>query len=260
MDPILEPEHRELEEALLRAGREVGMSADLQAKTLAALGIATAGVALTSTAKASAWSSLTGKAGAVWGGVVGLVGVGGAVVALVVSQGSETDHSAASTTRPPVVTAQEISPAHPANKPGDTQPAAPVAVPVPAVDLDTLAAAEVSDQESGAPSRRDPGSDTRGDARSSVDTRASVLREELSHISKVEAALRAGAQGEALSLLAAYRTRFARPKLGLEAEVLTIQALYESGSVAAAQQRARSFLQRYPKSPLGARAKRYLRE
>jgi len=257
MEPILEPEHRELEEALLRAGREVGMSADLQAKTLAALGITTAGVALTSTAKASAWSSVTGKAGAVWGGVVGLVGVGGAVVAVVASQGPETDQFAPNAARPQIVNIQEISPADPSNAQGEGQAQldATVKGAVPASDpaADPLAAAEVSDQERGVPTRRD----TRSNG---GDSRSSVLREELSHISKVEAALRAGAQGEALSLLAVYRSRFTRPKLGLEAEVLTIQALYESGSVASAQQRARSFLQRYPKSPLGARAKRYLRE
>src|SRR6478609_440169 len=259
MDPILEPEHRELEEALLRAGREVGMSADLQAKTLTALGIATAGVALTTTAKASAWSSLTGKAGVVCGGVVGLVGVGGAVVALGLSQGPGADQSGSDATRSRAMDVRDSSQVPTVDTQGESEAQAKVPAPADAPTVDGLdpevldpAASEVSDPEAGSTVRRD--------VRGAGDSRTSVLREELSHISKVEAALRAGAQEEALSLLAAYRTRFARPKLGLEAEVLTIQALYESGSVAAAQQRARSFLQRHPKSPLGARAKRYLRE
>jgi hypothetical protein len=191
---------------------------------------------------------------------------------VVVSRAPEADHAGADGARPQLVQTQEARPTD-ASRPGNVVPVAPGSIvsptpgglvpttpgaaTVPAVE--SVATAEINEQGSDARSRRDTGSDTRGDARSNGDSRASVLREELSHISKVEAALRAGAQGEALSLLAIYRSRFARPKLGLEAEVLTIQALYESGSVAAAQQRARSFLQRYPKSPLGARAKRYLR-
>jgi outer membrane protein assembly factor BamD (BamD/ComL family) len=74
----------------------------------------------------------------------------------------------------------------------------------------------------------------------------------------VENSLRSSRSREALSLLGEYTKRFPRRQLGLEAEVLTIQALYESGSRSAAKKRAARFLKRYPSSPLGVRAKQYL--
>jgi outer membrane protein assembly factor BamD (BamD/ComL family) len=91
-------------------------------------------------------------------------------------------------------------------------------------------------------------------------TKETSLKDELAHLARVEAALKSGNQSRALTLLNEYRSQFSRRQLGLEAEVLTIQAMYESGSVAAAQSRAQRFLEKYPRSPLGARAKQYLRE
>lgn len=255
MEPLLDPEHRDLEEALLRAGREVGMSPELRAKTLAALGVASAGVGLAATAKAGAWGWLTTKTGALWGGVLGSLGLAGAVVvSSQLMQGPQPPEKPPAQAVEQAARGSSATPSHPevdVQGSPDGRDAARGVLPPPD-DVRPENAPSESTERVVAPAQREPAG--RDGARSTL------LREEISHISRVERALRAGNQGEALSLLNTYRARFPRPQLGLEAEVLTIQALYESGSVGVAQNRARSFLQRHPTSPLGARAKRYLRE
>ena len=80
MEPILDPEYRDLEEALLRAGRDVSMSSELQAKTLQAIGLTAAGAG---TAAATKAGFLGGKAGALW--TAGLVGAAGLIGSFVVT-------------------------------------------------------------------------------------------------------------------------------------------------------------------------------
>src|SRR5690606_29940314 len=78
MDPKFESV--DLEEELLRAGREVRMSPELRDRTLAALGIGAIGLTATATAKASTLATLAQKPGVLFGaGVVGALGVVGAV-------------------------------------------------------------------------------------------------------------------------------------------------------------------------------------
>lgn len=91
------------------------------------------------------------------------------------------------------------------------------------------------------------------------ETQPSRLREELSHLGQVESALATGNTGRALTLLGAYRESFPRPLMGLEAEILTIQALYESGSAASARRRAERFIASHPSSPLRVRAEQYMK-
>jgi outer membrane protein assembly factor BamD (BamD/ComL family) len=83
------------------------------------------------------------------------------------------------------------------------------------------------------------------------------LSQELKALGEVESLLKAGQARGALSALDHYRRTFPRQQLGLEAEVLTIQALAGSGATAAAQERAAHFLERHPNSPLSARVRRY---
>ncbi len=250
MEPILDPEQRDLEESLLRAGREVGMSPELRMKTLATLGLGSAGAAAAVGAKTGALGWLSGKAGAVWtAGVVGALGLAGA---LTLSQSPNPES-------PSEGVQSGKSQSKVLDEPAETEESAvsgtEVVIPDSAVELSDLG------EEPGEASAPEEDEAPRDGARSKpVRTQASQLREELSHISRVEAALRSGNQKRALSLLSEYRSRFPKRQLGLEAEVLTIQAMYESGSVSAASSRARQFLDRHPTSPLGARAKQYLRE
>lgn len=250
MDPILDPEDREFEEALLRTGRDVKMSPELRDKTLAALGVATATMTVASAAKAGWLGWLSTKGGALSAaGLVGAIGVAGAVAVSGGFSKAPTPKAAVKSEVP--VSLREPKVTEDTVEPHSTAPPSPeVAAPEPSLEPDTP---EVVHQAHSASKRRASA------APSSSSEEPSALRRELSHIGRVEAALRAGKAGEALSLLAEYRRRFSRPRLALEAEVLTIQALHESGSVAAARKRAKRFLEKHPTSPLRVRAEQYLK-
>ena len=256
MDPIVDPEQSEFEDALMRVGRDVRMSPELRNKTLAALGVGVAvGETTTSVAKAGTVGWLSGKTGTivVATGLVGALGVAGAV-ALSAGRSAPPDDGA----RAPVATVEERASRTP-QAAAESEPDEPT----PEIDADAPAqppdVAESDEVETPAASaeegRRKPRA---ASTQHPPASEASGLREELSHIARVEGALQAGNPARALDLLAEYRRRFPRPRLGLEAEVLTIQALSENGSSAAARKRAARFLEKYPTSPLGARAKRYI--
>lgn len=266
MDPLLDPEHRDLEDGLLRAGRDVHMSPATRDKTLAALGLGVAGVATTTAAKASTSSWLLSKTGLLSVGALGAATVAGAVA---LSSGEPSEDGPAA-----VETRSEVS------APAASTPSGPAAEEVGASAQQEEATADEELREAAgegtegatprAPTNADAIPSDSSDARKSKSTShqkgtdsgstTSSLREELSHIGRVEGALRSGDPAKALALLDDYRTRFDRRKLGLEAEVLTIVALHDSGSVSAARARARAFLERHPNSPLGARVKKYAGE
>lgn len=280
MDPLLDQEHRDLEEGLLRAGRDVGMSPALREKTLAALGMGAAGVAATAAvqsgslswlASKAAW--LTTKGGALFS--VSAVATAGAVAVAAVSgafsesapgdQVSVLNHETlpVESSKARAGDARDVSHQDTASPRDTDSPRSPASLQ----DTASLKDAVESDPSQAiTPSRQGTAAEV---PKSKIQQKSnkpeeaaqppSVLREELSQISLVEAALREGKPARALKLLSDYRSSFPRPQLGLEAEVLTIQALYESGSVAAAGKRAQSFLDRHPQSPLGARAKQYLK-
>lgn len=257
MEPILDPEERELEEGLMRAGRDVGMSPKLRDKTLAALAAGSVGVTAASGAKAaSTFGWMTSKVGAIWS-VGAVVGVGGAV-ALGIGLGKDTEsHASLASARQMASTkVDEVNDSKPIANGG----VEPKAGEVPSEDPPQSERAVEAEEDSASPPGRAaaaaPKDPLAADAPATDKT--SSLREELSHVAKVESSLSAGDPQKALQLLARYRSRFSRPQLGLEVEILTIQALHESGSVTAASGRAARFLENHPNSPLSARAKRYV--
>lgn len=245
IDPMLDEEDRALEEGLLRAGRNVGMSPELRNRTLVALGIGGSVVGAAATAKAGTFAGLSGKAAAVLGaGVAALVAVG-----VIVTQPKEAPAPSDAARSPGAALPASAAEASAAER----APESPELVTEASkVEVGQLPSAENAAPQ-GANVQRRPAGDKKDPSG------GASLRDELTQISRVEAALKRGQAGQALTLLKEYHALFPRPRLGLEAEVLTIQALFESGSVAAARARAQAFLERYPKSPLGARARQYLK-
>jgi hypothetical protein len=257
MDPAFEPE--DLEESLLRAGRDVRMSPELRQKTLAALGVGAVGVTSAATAKAGTLASFTSKPAALLGaGLAGAVGVAGVVVAASGWLGGQD-------APPPSPQSTEVAFRELGASPTDREAAAERGSQAEAElgDVERTPDGAGDDREGPAPvaSPAEPKRrvEPRSKAPEASDTgrEATNLGEELAQLGRVEAALQAKRPADALARLAEYRERFPRPQLGLEAEVLTIQALAESGARSSARTRATRFLERHPTSPLGARVKRY---
>jgi hypothetical protein len=86
-------------------------------------------------------------------------------------------------------------------------------------------------------------------------TSVSQLREEATLLARARDELRAGALAAAFATLEAARRRFSAPELVQEREALGIELLHRSGETAAARQRARAFLERFPESPHAARVR-----
>ncbi len=85
-----------------------------------------------------------------------------------------------------------------------------------------------------------------------------ALREESALIARARDALHGGDPSGALAILDTARTRFPNGVLGQERQVLGIEALAASGDRDGAARQARSFLQKYPKSPLASRVRAFL--
>jgi hypothetical protein len=79
------------------------------------------------------------------------------------------------------------------------------------------------------------------------------LGEELSMLSEVRGSVRDGAPDRALEQLTRYRSRFAQPILGMEADALKVDALCKAGQREAARASARAFQNDWPGSPLERR-------
>ena len=79
-----------------------------------------------------------------------------------------------------------------------------------------------------------------------------TLAHELSSIDAARGMLARGDAAGALARLDAYSRAYPRGRLGLEAEVLRIDALGESGRADAARVRAEAFLQRHPHNVLAS--------
>jgi hypothetical protein len=84
---------------------------------------------------------------------------------------------------------------------------------------------------------------------------AVTLAHELSSLDAARGLLARGDATGALARLDAYGRAYPHGRLGLEAEVLRIDALDESGRSDAARARAEAFLQRHPHSVLAARVR-----
>ncbi len=227
-----EPES-ELERSLLDAGRSYTAPSSSRAKALAALGVV--GVTASSTTTASAIT----KAGvAKWIAATALL-AGAAVPAVRYLRQHSPD-------APP--TANALSPGAPST------PATPTAARASALNGELAP----SDPPNTAP---DPAAAPSG-APASIHAEAkpaapAALSDELSALDTARSALASGNATTALSDLDAYARNFPHGKLGLEAEVLRIDALAKSGQTAAAKKRAQAFMKRHPDSVLASRVRAY---
>lgn len=88
---------------------------------------------------------------------------------------------------------------------------------------------------------------------------ANPLSQELAAVDAARVQLSRGQPLAALSALDTYGQAFPRGRLELEAEVLRITALSESGRAAAASKRAEAFVRAHPGSVLAQRVRGYLR-
>ncbi|MBN2193045.1 MAG: hypothetical protein JW751_09535 [Polyangiaceae bacterium] len=217
----------ELEAALLRAGRDVGASNRARARTLAALGIAGSALVASKSAAASAtgWS----VSQVVVGGALAVAATVG-VVALTVGSPSPAVDSVLTTPPIPIAPPTLSAPSAEISK-GILTPTAPSEVPKRAIRKP----------------RPTPAPRTAPSA---------SIADELKSLDAARSALSAGNPAGALTRLDEHARRYPRGGLALEAEVLRIEALAQSGNRAAAATRARAFVARYPTSVFTPRVRR----
>jgi len=225
-----------LERALLDAGASYKSSASTRAKTLSALGLAGSATLLAGATQAAPLSSL---AKMTWTKLlVGLSAVG-AMAAVPVGyyawqHGRYGQHAAA----PAVVAAPAPLPPAEGPAPIVVGSAVPVVAPPPAVVLPAVSSPPVPARPS---QRSNPGTVT--------------LARELSSLDAARGTLARGDAPGALARLDAYGRAYPRGRLALEAEVLRIDALEQSGRGDAARTRAELFLRHHPHSVLAARVR-----
>lgn len=224
---LLEEGASPVERALLEAGSSYRGSAALQAKTLAAVGIA--GTAVAGEAAAASLSHFG------WSKWLASLSVAGATAAVPVAYYVLQDEPA------PQVALQSTA-APRANEP-------PVRFLEPA-PLEELAPAPPAPPP--APSAPSPSVESRPALRSST------LAAEVDAVDAARSALARGDARAALSELDAYARVYPRGKLSIEAEVLRIDALHKSGQSQAAKRLAEQFLRQHPKSVLASRVRRFL--
>src|SRR5580692_11629483 len=210
-----------LEHALLEAGRSYRSSGSARAKTLAALGVAGSATLLAGTAQAVPFATV---AKVTLGKLLAALSIVGAAAAVPVGYFAwQRHHPAPSRVATPVVVA-----------------ANPIEQTPPQMQPGVRAGAELSAshglQSSSAHAARPP----------------VTLAHELSSLDAARGLLARGDATGALARLDAYGRAYPRGRLGLEAEVLRIDALDESGRSDAARVRAEAFLQRHPHSVLAS--------
>ena len=220
-----------LERALLDAGRSYRSSGTARAKTMAALGVAGSATLLAGTAQAVPLGSLAKAAASfTWGKLLATISIVGAAAAVPVGYFAWQRH-------------------HPAQQ-GGAAAAVVAARPIPPEAPQVLPAstgggleAQVQVAENGSAAAAHP-------ARPAV-----TLAHELSSLDAARGLLARGDPTGALARLDAYGRAYPHGRLGLEAEVLRIDALDESGRSDAARARAEAFLQHHPHSVLAARVR-----
>jgi hypothetical protein len=228
--PLHEEAESELERAILSAGLAYGASHRTRAATLAALGLSRG-----APRRRRPWF-LTFAAAAAMVAVVS----GGAVAAL----RYQSSWRAQRTVPPSVPTFTAAAPVARAAR--AVANAKPVSAPPPE-PVETVAPPPVEVPAPPPPPRR------------SAPSRA-PLAGELAVLDAATAAVAAGNSQRGLTLLDAYAKDYPRGRLGVEAEVLRIDALAQSGQKGAAASAAQRFLQRHPDSVLAVRARRYLHD
>jgi hypothetical protein len=224
-----EPES-ELERSLLNAGRGYTASASSRARALAAVGLV--GTTASSTAAASAIT----KAGVVkW--VVAVALVAGAAVPAARYLRRSGAAPAVSTSAAPVPAIAVAALAAPSPVAAPDEPSATTDTTTPIVEA--------------------PPSGPLNAARSESKPAAPALSAELGALDAARSKLASGDAAGALTALDAYARNFPHGKLGLEAEVVRIDALAKSGQTVAARKRAEAFMKRHPDSVLASRVRAY---
>jgi len=221
-----------LERALLDAGRSYRSSGTARTKTMAALGVAGSATLLAGTAQAVPLGTLAKVAAKLtWGKLLAAISIVGAAAAVPVGYFAWQRH-------------------HPATR-GGSVPAAIAAKPIEPEATQVAPAPigraleEQATENSGA-----------GAAGAAHLARPAVtLAHELSSLDAARGSLARGDASGALARLDAYGRAYPHGRLGLEAEVLRIDALDESGRTDAARARAEAFLQHHPHSVLAARVR-----
>ena len=227
-----------LERALLDAGRSYRSTGTARSKTLAALGVAGSATLLAATAQAVPLATLAKIAWkTTWGKLLAAVSIAGAAAAVPVGYLAWQRH------HPAKHDVSASAPIAAAARPNDPAPAGPT----PASSAGTF---EERVAGQGAALTLGEGS---GSARA---TRPAVtLAHELSSLDAARGLLARGDASGALARLDAYGRAYPHGRLGLEAEVLRIDALDESGRSDVARARAQAFLQHHPHSVLAARVR-----
>lgn len=228
-----------LERALLEAGVAYRSPPSARAKTLGALGLAGSATLIagaTQAAPVSAIAKLT------WTKLLTTVLLVGAVAAVPVGyyawhrQPIGTHAGTALAAPAPVVLAQAVETPEPAAAPSEGPAVAP-----PVALVSPPAQPHLGVRVAHARPEAGPASVT--------------LAHELSSIDAARARLARGDAEGALTKLDAYTRGYPRGRLALEAEVLRIDALDQSGRTSAARERAEAFLRRHPHSVLAARVR-----
>jgi hypothetical protein len=230
-----------LERALLDAGASYQSSSAARAKTLAALGVAGSATLVAGAAQAAPLGTLAKLGWTKLLAAVSIVGAAAAVPGYYAWQHHEAARHASAqkvavavAARPPE--ADELPPAMQVRNVGE-QVQATTPGPIHFVP----AAPVVGDAETHS---------VRTSPRPTV-----TLAHELSTLDAARGMLARGDAGGALERLDAYTHRYPHGRLALEAEVLRIDALEQSGRADAAHARAEAFLQRHPHSVLAARVR-----
>ena len=216
-----------LERELLTAGASYQSSDAARQKTLAALGLVSTAAVSASIAAAS--SSTLQKLGLLK--LVTLSGLGVAVLAPVGFYAWHKLEAPADVPVPSVVAAPPVA------RPAERSVAPAPVLPTEVVETPDIPAPKV-------------------DARSS----SGVLSAELGVLDMARSKLAGGDAKGALVVLDDYARTYPRGRLGLEAEVLRIDALSRAGETGAAKKRAEAFVKKHPKSVLAPRVRRYLDE
>ncbi len=248
---LLDAQDRELEQQLLRAGKDVELSSAAQARILTGLGVT---VAMTASGKAAASTGLVGK---LLGGKAGLIG--GASLLSVGAVTAGVYLSAAPSVRAPAsvvahqmpLDANQVRAYEQSSKLRD-QKAAPVSDGRRAQSAS--AGSQTADEASSVKRAPHPAAAPRVSPRAASNE---GLGEELALVEAASRATRAGNGPLALQRLAEYRRAFPRGKLALEAQVLRIEALALAGRRGEASRLAQAFLKYHPDSPVAARIRRY---
>jgi hypothetical protein len=226
-----EPES-ELERSLLAAGRSYTASTSSRARALATLGVVGVTASSTTAASAVTKASLTK-----WLAATAIVA--GAAI-------------------PGVHYLRQLS-AKPALTDTSAVNAGPSGAAIPRSLPASAPSAPIVDNTAAEPATADPIATNAPPVATHTESKQATpaLAAELSALDTARSALANGDSAGALSDLDAYARNFPHGRLGLEAEVLRIDALAKSGQTVAARKRAEAFMKRHPDSVLASRVRAY---